>query len=283
MKKLSLLLNLVLFFFLSAVNAAQLDIIYFANINAQLENCHCGDPSLGGLDRIIHIIKEKRKNNSSLIVADGGDFFNSYSYPNLNKAVMELYGLLQPDVCLFADQEFVEDDEFFLKYKPFYKKFGLWSNINLKGESGLKDFYSNAEAKNIVFLTYLDKSAFDIITPPANLQFDKKKFDALYDKFKENNIIIILFHGSSEKLNDFKKKYFQCDLILNGHTQLQDKNLSQKPYIISGGSDGTLLKHISVTFEKDKIIKIDLNNIPVSLDVPVDSSAIKILDKWQIH
>ena len=263
-------------------NTMKLEILFFSNVNGVIQNCNCGNPSLGGIARIISVIKQKRKNNPNILVIDGGDFFNPYKYPALNNAVVELYQLLQPDIIVLGDQELVEGISFLRAYTRFFQQKTILTNATLS-EIKLKQVkkINPNKVDEVRFLSYLDPSAFDIIKQPDLFSFDITGFTDAYNQVTKKQKLIVIFHGTESALQNFLKKYSKIDVILLAHAQTNRVDLSSRPMIIGGGTDGEILQEIHIIFQ-ESITNAELQSIPVSLDITPDSSAMKIIRKWDI-
>ena len=280
---------LLLFIFLSAGlvrysfaqnQTANSEILFFSNVNASLQNCGCGEPPLGGIAQMIPLIEKKRRENPQILVVDGGDFFNSYSYPDLNHAVLELYQRLQPDLAALGDQELIEGISFLKKNTLFFNKYVISSNTNFPEIKTHKEYVID-KTTHLYFLSWLDASAFDIIEKPKFLKFNRNSFDTLYKQRDKNHLLIVIFHGAASAVKKFSETYPEIDIILLAHAQSNIKELDNRPYIIGGGADGEYIKDIFIMRRDDKI-QINVQDIPVSMRVKPDSEALKIIDKWQI-
>ena len=284
--KFTLILLSIILLFASNVfssNHHQQEILFFSNVNAAIKNCNCGNPSLGGLARIITIVKNRRAENPNLLLIDGGDFFNSYPLPSLNNAVVELYDELKPDILVVGDQEFVEGTSFLRSHLKKHDNYLLHSNMQFTSNGILKGNTGNILVHDqLVFLSYIDTASFDLIEKPQDISFSNHYFNKLYHaNLEKNNFLIGIFHGPEKNLNEFRKSYPQFDLILLGHAQSTRKQLSGKPFIIGGGSDGENIKKITIqnNFEK---FSVSLEDIPVTLDVVPDATALRIIQKWGV-
>ena len=256
------------------------ELLFFSNVNASLQNCGCGEPPLGGIAQMIPIIAKKRQKNPQILVVDGGDFFNSYSYPDLNHAVLDLYQRLHPELVALGDQELIEGLSFLKQNNRFFKKSSISSNTVIPGINTNKAYLSEKNTP-LYFLSWLDPSAFDIIKKPKFLKFNEHTFDTLYKKRDKNQILIVVFHGAVSAIQKFITAYPEIDILLLAHAQSNIKELKKRPFIIGGGADGEYIKDIFITRSAGKI-QIDVKDIPVTMDVKPDAEALKIIDKWQI-
>jgi len=68
-------------------------------------------------------IDDFRKNHSQTFVIDGGDFFNSYPFPELNTAMLNAIPHMNYDIMLPGENVFYESEKFINEYlKTFVGK-----------------------------------------------------------------------------------------------------------------------------------------------------------------
>ncbi len=279
MKSVLLLLIVSFVVFPFHLRAQSTEIIFVSNVNGVVKNCGCGDPSLGGIARIITLVQEERKKNPNLLLIDGGDFFNPYSYPDLNRTVCEQYGLLKPNILMPGDQEIVEGISFFESYGTITSKIILASNIKNTFSNKLSTFWLN---KQILFLSYLDISSFDLIKKPIDLQLSEHRFARAYNQYRHEHKLVAIFHGTEKGLNRFLKTYPDVDVVLWGHAQSNALRLDDKPAVVGGGTDGAFLNKI-ILHLRGTSLNVKVQKIPVGLSVYPNEKALKIINKWNIH
>jgi len=254
------------------------DILFFSNINGVVKNCGCGNPALGGLARIITKVKQERKQNPKIVVLDGGDYYNSYSYPEIDQAVSEMYHLLQPDIIVPGEQEMIEGLSFFKQTLLAVSTHYLASNMHVPG---VKFSDSYVLSPKIVLNSFLDVSAFDIIRKPAELQLDDENFKHIYRTAGKRKILITVFHGSEKALISFIKTYPRINIVLLAHAQSDRVELNSVPIIIGGGTDGEYLKRIHIVIRENKP-HVTVKKIPIKLNILPNTKALDIIQKWNI-
>ena len=148
------------------VYSTEINILFTANINGNLENCNCGANSSGGIGRIKTFFSEFRNQYPHTFIVDGGDYFNSYPFEKLNTAMLRALSFLDYDIMVPGDQEFIEGMGFFNNYKNQYKPKLLISNIHLDTNINLKFYVKDI---NIFFYAYLSNHAFDFIDKPGEI------------------------------------------------------------------------------------------------------------------
>jgi 2',3'-cyclic-nucleotide 2'-phosphodiesterase (5'-nucleotidase family) len=259
------------------------EILFLANINGVIENCKCGKPPLGGLPQISTIIDEHIKKNKYAYFIDGGDFLNTYPYPLLNSAVIDIYNLLNVKFLTLGDQERIDTNEIDRKLIMKLKDKIIASNYRIENF----DFksYGQLELRNGIkayILSYLDKKSFFVSEDKKNIQFDDPFFSSTYyDLSKKNSLIVLIFHGTKYTLNAIIEKFSKINLILWAHEQSNIEDITKNPVIIGGGSDGEYIKQIDIYKEIDHF-KFKLISIPVSANIQENPKINMIIDKFKL-
>ncbi|KAA3617429.1 MAG: hypothetical protein D8M58_02365 [Calditrichaeota bacterium] len=255
------------------------EVLYFANLNGNIENCNCGDPPLGGLDRIATIIEKQRSKNPELIVIDGGDTFNTYPFIELDKAIVEAYQIIKPDIWVLSEQELIEGTSFLAKISKNNLGEHVSSNYRIKQlpESNSKKPLI-AGNTNITFNSFLSPK---IVRDYAN-QIDNNSglFFQNLKTLKESDFNILLLHGEESDLVDYTTKFKIFDLILMAHEQSDVINLNAKPAIIGSGADGENIIYISLHKSNNKII-INAARISVGLEIEPHPAIVPIITKYK--
>ncbi len=251
-----------------------LEILFVANVNGAYENCHCGTDPLGGVDRLATLIKEFREQNKNLLFIDGGDFFNPYPYPELNQLIFDMYQLLAPQIIVLADNELQDGNESFLKSFSTVKSVILNSNVRFSGQFDRKTpvFIKTIGQRKIAVLSFIDQSSFRFKKKITGVELNEHSFKKTLQKVSPKvDFKIIIFHGEDYALPSFLKKYKQIDLILLGHSQTPVEKIQQHPAIVGAGADSEYLVRLQIKFLSSKKQKIDIQRIPVSLQVKPSS------------
>jgi len=214
-------------------------IAYWANLNANLENCLCGEPPLGGLDRIAATVDSLREAHPGLIVIDGGDSFSPYPYNALNRLVVQAQDIVKPDLRFAGDQE-RREKELFNKYKDRF--FGAAGDTVFKQNS-------------MLISAWLDPS----------LQAEIKPVAAQSVLTSDSTFDVVLYHGRDSGIESFIRKHPGIDLLLTAHTQRPYEELGGRPFIVGGGADGEILAHIRVS-EKSGQYEASVRFLPMYLE-----------------
>ena len=251
--------------------SASLEILYIANTNALIENCHCGNPSLGGLARIATVVKEERKNNPALILIEGGDFFNTYPFEEINRTVLSIYNQIKPDIIIPGENEFIDGLSLI---KPFLEK-----NVNKIISSNYKIDNLNTKnyslKSNVVFLSYLDRRVFSSVND-NKIIFNDKLFKSNYEKNKKH-FIVLLYHGFYEDVKKFIELYPEIDIVLSAHSAAGQIGRIGNTIIVGSGSDGEYVNKILLN--SNGLVKTEL--IPVGIDIKQDKTVMKFINSFK--
>ena len=254
-----------------------IELLFTANLNGSIENCNCGNPPLGGLDYLSTLIKERRTRPYPVLYIDGGDYFNSYPYAELDEAAVRILKILQPDGLVPGEQEFQED-------KGIVKN--LFNATNILGTNfRYNDFPENKilrrdlpNDKKLLLLGYLSPQSFPGQIP-EKLAFSERKFRQVYDALQKNTILVVVFHGTKSALDRFVTLYPKTDLILWAHEQSRRTDLSSRPPIVGGGSDGEHLVVVDISLDK-KELHVLVERVPVSKKIVSDRVVKKIIESF---
>ncbi|HID38662.1 MAG TPA: hypothetical protein EYP36_04000, partial [Calditrichaeota bacterium] len=224
------------------------------------------------------LIEIRRAQTFPVLLIDGGDFFNPYPYYELNDAALKILNVLQPDGFLTAEQEFQEDEKLIER---------LFKLLPVLGSNFKYNSYPKSELivrllqdhKKLVILGYLSPESFPGQLP-GKLIFSEKQFQSIYNSLEKNSIIVVAFHGSKAALDRFLTDYPKTDLVLWAHAQSRLTNISDKPAVVGGGSDGEHLILIDLIFNKKKELLIQVERIPVSKKIPPNTAVKKIIEDF---
>jgi 2',3'-cyclic-nucleotide 2'-phosphodiesterase (5'-nucleotidase family) len=227
------------------LKAADFHILFTANINGTLQNCGCGSEPLGGVGRIKTFVDEFRKINANTIIIDGGDYFNSYPFIELNKTMLRALELIDYDVFVPGDQEFVEGNTFFEEIKELL---------------GDRMLISNKHSKNIRYRTFnFNGSSVHVggfISPDAFVFIDSPKILELFalsflKKNHLNGLNVVVFHGSLLEAEKAAEENEWIDLILLAHDQYDEVRNISNTFIIGCGRNSEFISIIAVSKESE--------------------------------
>ena len=265
-----LLLGLIV----SNLNSADFNILFTANINGSLENCKCGKIPLGGIARIKSFIDAIAAKNAQCLVVDGGDFFNSYPFFELNQAMLKSIELLKYDLFLPGDQEFVEGIKFYNLLIERLKPNLLLSN--LENQKNIKRSFKFNTIKVDIY-GFLSPKSFEFITKPKKLSL--LPFSSLQNVIDTSVCNIVVFHGPIQEAEKCAQEYKWIDLILLAHDQQLDPKQVFNTIIIGCGQDSEYITVIAVEKLNDRW-HFDINQEPVGPSIPEDKSITQIINSY---
>jgi 2',3'-cyclic-nucleotide 2'-phosphodiesterase (5'-nucleotidase family) len=252
------------------------EIIYLANINGNIENCHCGEPSLGGLDRIFTIVKKQRALNPNLVVIDGGDTFNPYSFIELNRVILKAYQIIKPDIWVLSEQELTEGKDLLIKALKKQKSKIVLSNYKIKNIPSEEYQKYTIEKNSVVKIySYVQPSLFSKL---EDLEFNNP--DNLFKDLDMRSFNILVFHGEEDALLKTMPEFENFDLILTAHQQSNKIVLNSRPAIIGSGADGENIVHIRLHKSKGTI-NISAEQIPIGLEIEPDTEIRKWVEEYK--
>jgi 2',3'-cyclic-nucleotide 2'-phosphodiesterase (5'-nucleotidase family) len=264
-------LNKILYIYLFVITilfspvSAVTYILYTANINGAIQNCNCGHTPLGGLDRLRSYMDDFRKNHSQTIAIDGGDFFNSYPFPELNTAMLHAIPLMNFDIMVPGENVFFESDTFVNNFLLKNNQHILISNLKNSGKS--HKLFETKDSK-IYIWSFLSKELVKYANKPENLIFG----DLQIGKGRLSNnadFHVLVYHGIMSDLNLLLEKYPQIDLVLAAHDQAKGTIEIAGRKIVSTGRDGEVIAIIRLNREADGY-EVQIEYQEIGLSLPAD-------------
>jgi 2',3'-cyclic-nucleotide 2'-phosphodiesterase (5'-nucleotidase family) len=243
---------------LQLVSAQRLIIIYTSNVNCNLEACDCETTRLGGMVYLAQHLDSLRNNHPELILVDSGDFFNSYSLPQVNTIMWDFIYRLQYDAIGLGDQEFVEGTKFLNSLLSTLTLPFVGSNLSIKNRSlsEVNEFVVvNRNILKIGILGVILPSSFSFIRPDQ-LFFDppESQVAKTLDKLKTvTQFNILLVHGSFQTGIYFAEKFPEIQVVIAGHSQEKESLQKGNQFITQAGYDGQYLGFLEVKISEEKI------------------------------
>ena len=243
--------------------AKKIQLLYTANVNATYKNCDCGPNPLGGIDRLKTYIDDFRNKNKDVLLIDGGNFFNSYSFPELNKKALESLSMLKFDLFSLGFHIFIEEKELYNNFsKNYYNKIiNSNSSLNLKN---YRDFSINNAT--IRFCGFISPKLFKYTKQPDWLKLNTKINNIEYLK---NGINIIIYNGYLEDLQDFLKENSEFDVLFLSTDQQIGKWKVGNTTVIGGGHDAESIALVEISVI-DNNLEFDVQYI--YMDSPIKSN-----------
>ncbi len=250
-------------------------IIYTSNVNGAIENCGCGSDPLGGIGRVKSVIDQFKKENKNVFVIDGGDYFNSYPYPTLNKAMYKSLELINYDCLVPGDQEFVEGKDFYSNYASSFKEKILLSNAGSDYQERIK---TKIGSNQVVLYGYLSPYIFNFIEKSYDLSLSNF-VNAKPEPSGENEFQIAIIHGYLSNAEQFALENPSIDLILLAHDQRKGIWKKNQVIIIGNGKDSEYISIIKVNKRSQWNISVDQKKI--SEELPEDSQIVRIIEEFK--
>jgi 2',3'-cyclic-nucleotide 2'-phosphodiesterase (5'-nucleotidase family) len=275
LKPILLILIIILFSVISS-DAGTIRIIYTANINGSLENCGCGTDPLGGIGRIKTFIDTYRKAHRDALLIDGGDFFNSYPFPELNQAMLQAMHLCAYDLVLPGDQAFIEGEEF---YKSF--ETAMAGKILISNQASAAENYKSFRfgTFGLLITAILSPSAFEFIDKPEWINLLKSPAGS--PTGQKDILRVIVFHGSRAEAEKFASGQTKVDLILMAHDQEKGLWKFNGVLLVGNGKDSEYVSVIEARY--DAGWKIDVQQVSMSDAYPEPLEILDIIRAFKIE
>jgi 2',3'-cyclic-nucleotide 2'-phosphodiesterase (5'-nucleotidase family) len=268
---------LFLLAFLGCSSKDSFEILYYSNLNGNIEACECYDVMLGGLDQMKPLVDDMRSKNPDLVLIDGGDTFNSYPFIELNQAILDAYKLVIPDIWIPGEYEFIEGKEFFSKVTKSMDTVFLTGNIAIDGFPTQASKKYNFKDKTIMITSYIQPDL--ILQREPDLDISVKK-ESLIKNIEANDFTILVFHGDETSLANEQDITSEFDLLLLSHQQDPGIDLNREPMVIGGGADGEFLMHILLQ-ENDSGFKISASKINIEQTDSPNKEIVKIISDYR--
>jgi 2',3'-cyclic-nucleotide 2'-phosphodiesterase (5'-nucleotidase family) len=252
------------------------EILYFSNLNGNIEACHCYDVMLGGLHQIKPVVDKLRKENPNLILIDGGDTFNTYSFIELDQAIADAYKLIKPDIWVPGEQEFIEGKPFFKNLVDSMETTLLAGNIEINDLPLQKTKTYTFQNKKIIITSYIQPDVYEGMDSTLQITVNDKPNEKLNSEYFK----VLIFHGDEAELNRQDKLVSAFDLVLSAHQQSPDIDLDSDTPVIGGGADGEFLVHIILQNNKSGF-KISASKINIEQSDNPDKQIAKIISEYR--
>jgi len=272
-----IVVKVFLIFFFPVLLSAQdkFAILFVANINGTLENCGCGQHPLGGVDRCKTVIEQCRQNYPDLLVINGGDYFNSYSFLALNSTLLKALPLLHFDLLVPGDQEFVEGKQFISKIRTIMGQSWFLSNTE-QAAPKMKSLYFLKQQINVY--AYLSPNCFSFIHQPKDLVLNSIRPDFPDDNPDSFNLIV--YHGSREEAYELARTNPQIALILLGHDQYSYADSIGHTLLVGAGRDAEFVVLLRIGRSGSEW-KIKQEHINLTETIPADKDISALITSFK--
>ena len=264
--------------------SSHVDMLYTTNLNGALDDCGCGNETVGGLTRIITLVNNFRDSSNNVLLVDAGDFLSSYSSPGDNRTMLRLMALAEYDVVNLGDQEFVESPQFvFDVNRQFRLRLPLlFSNTRLlfsrKTEPlSYRLFHINDLSISVVAL--MDGNSFEFISPQQiSVAAPEAILQQLEPRLLENSQLqIVLFHGTWQKARALTEKFSWIDVMVLAHNQRREFLVINRTAFVESGVEGEYLGHLRIE-PRGKQWRFRNEFLPVLQAIPESPSARQLME-----
>jgi len=232
-----------------------LEIFYTASLNGNLDGCDCKAVPRAGLVRTASFIRQR---DPSSLFFDLGDSFDVYPDEHLHTAIQSAYLSLHLDGAALGDQDFIEGVDWIKNSSHPY----LAHNLRIDGDEVSPQFKR--------FSTAGIEVGVGAVIDPGVFYFSA-------DKIKERLIIadpiatamallqdmdtagidvkVLLYHGSLERARDIMTTQTGWDIILVGHEQRLESQISAdgRRFLGSPGDNGNRVGVVKITVAEGRI------------------------------
>jgi len=259
----------------------KIHIIYTGNLNAALDDCRCEGRLVGGMTRILPLIEQLRDSLSAPALVDAGDFLSSYSFPDVNRAMLRLLKRADYDALNLGDQEFVEGTKFLEKWqKSSRNRLPLVSanaQAKLNGEGALAPYSIVKKGKHVIAVIGLvEEESFEFVSSDGiEIIPPRDRLHTLRFLASETDIQILLYHGNSLKLDGLLREHPWLEAVVVGNNQKVHEALVGSTLIVESGTDGEHVGLLRATFSRGKW-QLSNSFFEITKDRKLDSKAVRI-------
>ena len=210
-------------------------------------------------------IDEFKNTHLHTVVIDGGDFFNSYPFPELNSAMLSAIPLLNYDIMVPGENAFLEPGLFAKILLPPNQDHVLISNAK-DNEINYRLFH--VQNVKIYIWSYLSPDIFSYTEKAEELVLEELKIPAGITE-KNSSVYVLIYHGAVNKLKDILNENPEIDLVLAAHDQQKGTLEIAGKKVVCTGRDG----EVAAIIEIDNIsgvysLQVDYHDI--NLELPAD-------------
>lgn len=268
-------------------SSSAIRLIYTGNLNCALDDCQCGDKTVGGLTRILTALDSLRQKYPDLILVDGGDFLNSYPLPQANQLMLSLLSRARFTALNMGDQEFVQGTDF-----PFDTRRNFNLNLpllcsNITGWNS-RNFLAvqmiNVENRGtaVTIMGVVSPDAFEFISPePLNILSPAETLENLQTLVDTSSgLQILLFHGRPAEAEKLAEKFPWLDVIVLSHNQEMRFARKKRTAFVESASEGEYIGHLEIR-QKDSSWEFENEFIPIYESIPPDPEAKRQVNEYR--
>lgn len=260
----------------------QLTIYYTASLNGNLDGCHCKEAPKAGLVKRAVFLNQLPDDDSYLLL-DGGDIFDVYPDPLLEKAILGVYDTYGYDIIAVGDQEFSGGVDRFLEYRedhPFLcHNLVLYSDTYGKVELGGPPPVLERAGLRVAVISVVDPDVFALY--PKDIRSRVRVVDpleAVRSGVDGADITLLLYHGPLAKARKLAGEVDGIDIIIVTHEQkLVNAETAGETLLVSPGAQGNRIGILSITVKKDKTVEFENSFMKFSYEDDPDDPYVRDL------
>lgn len=266
--------------------AERVHILYTTNLSGALEDCRCGGEVVGGMTRVLRLLSEFQRQHPHVLILDGGDFLNSYAFPEANEAMLEVMQIAPYQAINLGDQEFVESEGFVFKPRLAHSEGLPLLNANLKKDRNtflLSEGFRIFKVGNLTIgvtglispetFDFIHLRTYSVIPTGERLQQIQATFQGSSD------VQLVLFHGPWQRAEELIARFPWIDIVILAHERKQLFRKLGKTIVCEAGSVGEYVGHLTLSKDR-KSLSIDHEFIPVTRELEVDEVARAIVEQF---
>lgn len=225
---------------------------YTANLNCNLEACHCENNDLGGMVQLRAVVDSLRESYPGLILLDSGDFLNTYTLKEADSLMWELMHDLRYNAIAPGDQEFVEGIRFIKQQEEKFPLPFISSNIFDKESNRLlypPVYEVEKSGIRIVVIGVTEPVSFEFIEEPAIRVLPvKEQIRKQVNRWKgKADLFVLLYHADFRRAEALAAEFPQIAVIISGHSQEKVEIARGRQIILQPGVDGEYLGLLEIS------------------------------------
>ncbi|MEL6823994.1 MAG: hypothetical protein AAFP70_19735, partial [Calditrichota bacterium] len=246
-----------------------------------LDDCRCEGRLVGGMTRILPLVEQLRDSLNMPALVDAGDFLSSYSYPDVNRAMLRLLKRAEYDALNLGDQEFVEGSNFLERWQRAHSRrlplVSANTELELNGDGLVAPYNIVRKGKHIIAVIGLvEEESFEFISSGGmTVTATRDRLHTLRFLASETDIQLLLYHGDKNKLPALVREHDWLDAVIVGNNQQLSEDIENRTLIVESGTDGEHIGLISATFTRKKW-RMANKFFEITRELQTDKKAIRI-------
>lgn len=281
-------LHILYFYLLSAIiyslfprGAAALEILFTGAENGQIENCRCPSDPLGSMEKRMNII-DRHRSLDEILFLNGGDFTPELQDTLKSNYLVPILQYARFDAIAVGDQELLQGVGFM---KTAVETLPLvCANLAFVNESApFAPFLEIERDGQYFFITsLLDPKLFDVLPESVRTNFRIQPANVAAQKTlkraRDNQIVILLGHGSDAFLEKLAREFPRVDLVIGAHQETEQvyNGTLRTPRVLSAGAKARNLGAVEI---KGNRFRSEL--IPVRPQYPDDETVLRYFMEYK--